>query len=185
MLTIFILIFSCLFFYFIGYRYYVERLDREVIQPDDNRITPAVEQGDGVDFVPSKPLVLFGHNFASIAGAGPVIGPIVAMHHFGWAVTLIWVLIGNVFIGAVHDYLTLMASVRNRGSSIADIAENTMGGRAKAVFAIFLVLAMLLLFSVWSPRKHLSLNLRWCFLLLPSFPYPWLWDGLSIPGAPT
>ena len=149
MLTIFILIFSGLFFYFVGYRYYAERLDREVIQPDNANTTPAVSQNDGIDFVPSKPLVLFGHNFASIAGAGPVIGPIVAMHHFGWAVTLIWILIGNVFIGAVHDYLALMVSVRNRGSSIAEIAEHTMSGRAKAVFALFLVLAMLLVIAVF------------------------------------
>ena len=149
MLTVSILISSCLFFFFVGYRYYAGRLDREVIHPDNSISTPAVLQGDGVDFVQSKPLVLFGHNFASIAGAGPVIGPIVAMHHFGWAVTLVWILLGNVFIGAVHDYLTLMASVRNRGSSIADIAENTMGIRAKAVFAIFLVLAMLLVIAVF------------------------------------
>jgi len=149
MLAIFILISSCLFFFFVGYRYYAGRLDHEVIHPDNSISTPAVLQGDGVDFVQSKPLVLFGHNFASIAGAGPVIGPIIAMHHFGWAVTLVWILIGNVFIGAVHDYLTLMASVRNRGSSIADIAENTMGIRAKAVFAIFLVLAMLLVIAVF------------------------------------
>ena len=149
MLTISILIFSGLFFFFIGYRYYAGRLDREVIQPDNSISTPAVMQGDGVDFVKSKPLVLFGHNFASIAGAGPVIGPIVAMHHFGWAVTLAWILLGNVFIGAVHDYLALMVSVRNRGSSIADIAEKTMGIRAKSVFSIFLVLAMLLVIAVF------------------------------------
>ena len=149
MLTISILIFSGLFFFFVGYRYYAGRLDREVIQPDNSISTPAVMQGDGVDFVKSKPLVLFGHNFASIAGAGPVIGPIVAMHHFGWAVTLAWILIGNVFIGAVHDYLALMVSVRNRGSSIADIAEKTMGIRAKSVFSIFLVLAMLLVIAVF------------------------------------
>jgi len=149
MLTIFILIFSCLFFYFAGYRYYAGRIDREVIQPDARRQTPAVGRNDGVDFVPSKPLVLFGHNFSSIAGAGPIIGPIIAMHHFGWALTLVWVLLGNVFIGAVHDYLTLMVSVRHRGSSIADIAEDSMGSRAKAVFAVFLVLAMLLVVAVF------------------------------------
>ncbi len=149
MLTIGILLFSCLFFYFIGYRFYAGKLDSELIQPSDKKVTPAVEQNDGVDYVPSKPLVLFGHNFASIAGAGPVIGPIIAMHHFGWAITLVWILLGNVFIGAVHDYLTLMVSVRNRGSSIADIAETTMGYRAKAVFAIFLVLAMLLVIAVF------------------------------------
>jgi carbon starvation protein len=149
MLTVSILIFSGLFFFFVGYRYYAGRLDRELIQPDDSLSTPAVLQGDGIDFVESKPLVLFGHNFASIAGAGPVIGPIIAMHHFGWVVTLVWILIGNVFIGAVHDYLSLMISVRNRGSSIADIAEKTMGIRAKSVFSIFLVLAMLLVIAVF------------------------------------
>jgi len=149
MLSIAILTFACLFFYFIGYRFYAGRLDSELIQPDEAQATPAVEKNDGVDYVPSKPLVLFGHNFASIAGAGPVIGPIIAMHHFGWAITLVWILLGNVFIGAVHDYLTLMVSVRNRGSSIADIAESTMGYRAKAVFAIFLILAMLLVIAVF------------------------------------
>ena len=149
MLTIGILLFACLFFYFVGYRFYAGKLDSELIQPDAGQVTPAVQQNDGVDFVPSKPLVLFGHNFASIAGAGPVIGPIIAMHHFGWAITLVWILLGNVFIGAVHDYLTLMVSVRNRGSSIADIAESTMGFRAKAIFAIFLVLAMLLVIAVF------------------------------------
>ena len=149
MLTIAILLFACLFLYFIGYRFYAGRLDSELIHPDVKRVTPALEQNDGIDYVPSKPLVLFGHNFASIAGAGPVIGPIIAMDHFGWAITLVWILLGNVFIGAVHDYLTLMVSVRNRGSSIADIAESTMGYRAKAVFAIFLVLAMLLVIAVF------------------------------------
>ncbi|MEC8957551.1 MAG: carbon starvation protein A [Nitrospinota bacterium] len=149
MLTIGILLFACMFFYFVGYRFYAGKLDSELIQPDAGQVTPAVKQNDGVDFVPSKPLVLFGHNFASIAGAGPVIGPIIAMHHFGWAITLVWILIGNVFIGAVHDYLTLMVSVRNGGSSIADIAESTMGFRAKAIFAIFLVLAMLLVIAVF------------------------------------
>ena len=149
MLTIGILLFACMFFYFVGYRFYAGKLDSELIQPDAGQVTPAVQKNDGVDFVPSKPLVLFGHNFASIAGAGPVIGPIIAMHHFGWAITLVWILLGNVFIGAVHDYLTLMVSVRNRGSSIADIAESTIGFRAKAIFAIFLVLAMLLVIAVF------------------------------------
>ena len=149
MLTIGILVSACLFFYFVGYRAYAQRLDRELIRPESSRETPAINQNDGVDYVPSKPLVLFGHNFASIAGAGPVIGPIIAMHHFGWAITLVWIVLGSVFIGAVHDYLTLMVSVRNRGSSIADIAEKTMGHRAKAVFAIFLILAMLLVIAVF------------------------------------
>ena len=102
MLTIFILTFSCLFFYFVGYRFYAGRLDREVIQPDRGNVTPAVKQNDGADYVPSKPVVLFGHNFASIAGAGPVIGPIIAMHHFGWVLTLFWILVGIVMAQNPH-----------------------------------------------------------------------------------
>jgi carbon starvation protein len=149
MLTITILIGSILFFYFVGYKYYAGRIDREVILPDSSQTTPAVSRNDGVDYVPSQPFVLFGHNFASIAGAGPVIGPIIAMHYFGWGLTLFWILVGNVFIGAVHDYITLMISVRNKGNSIAEIAESTMGIRAKSVFAIFLVLAMLLVIAVF------------------------------------
>jgi len=149
MLPIGILVSACLFFYFVGYRAYAQRLDRDLIRPESSRETPAIKQNDGVDYVPSKPMVLFGHNFASIAGAGPVIGPIIAMHHFGWAITLVWIVLGSVFIGAVHDYLTLMVSVRNGGSSIADIAAKTMGHRAKAVFAIFLILAMLLVIAVF------------------------------------
>ena len=149
MLTVGILISACLFFYFVGYRAYAQRLDSKLIRPDASNVTPAIKKNDGVDYVPSKPLVLFGHNFASIAGAGPVIGPIIAMHHFGWAITLVWIVLGSVFIGAVHDYLTLMVSVRNSGSSIADIAETTMGYRAKTVFAIFLILAMLLVIAVF------------------------------------
>ncbi len=149
MLSVAILIFSCLFFYFVGYRYYAGRIDREVIQPNDANRTPAVDQADGVDYVSSKPLVLFGHNFASIAGAGPIIGPIVAMHYFGWAVSLVWILLGSVFIGAVHDYVTLMVSVRNGGRSIADVAETSMGIRAKTIFSIFLILAMLLVIAVF------------------------------------
>jgi len=144
-----ILTFSCLYFYCIGYKFYGGLLDKEVIQPNDSKAPPSMEQNDGVDYVPSKPMVLFGHNFASIAGAGPVIGPIVAMHHFGWAVTICWILLGNVFIGAVHDYVTLMVSVRNRGSSIADIAEGSMGPHAKTVFSVFLLLAMLLVIAVF------------------------------------
>ena len=149
MLVFFILTFSCLYFYFVGYRIYGGILDKNVIQPDDSKVPPSLEQNDGIDYVPSRPLVLFGHNFASIAGAGPVIGPIVAMQHFGWAVTICWILLGNVFIGAVHDYVTLMVSVRNRGSSIADIAEVSMGTHAKMVFSAFLLLAMLLVIAVF------------------------------------
>lgn len=143
-----IMIGAVLFFYFIGYRFYGKIIEEKLIQPD-NSSTPAFTMQDGVDYLPAKKPILFGHHFASIAGAGPIIGPIVALINFGWLPALGWIAIGNVFIGAVHDYLALMLSVRNRGASIADIAEKAMGSGAKNIFSIFLYLALVLVVTVF------------------------------------
>ncbi len=139
---------AVLFFYFFGYRFYGKLIEDKLIKPSDGP-TPATTMKDGVDFVPAKKPILFGHHFASIAGAGPIIGPIVALASFGWLAALGWIAIGNVFIGAVHDYLTLMISVRNKGASVADIAERAMSKRAKNIFSIFLYLALLLVVTVF------------------------------------
>ena len=139
---------AVLFFYFFGYRFYAGLIEGGLIKPDSAK-TPAHSMYDGVDFVPAKKTILFGHHFASISGAGPIIGPIVALVSFGWLAAFCWILVGNVFIGAVHDYLTLMLSVRNKGRSVADIAEKAMGKRAKAVFSIFLYLALILVVTVF------------------------------------
>ncbi|MDH3973529.1 MAG: carbon starvation protein A [Deltaproteobacteria bacterium] len=144
----YIIIAAFFFFYFFGYRYYARRIERELVNPGDNE-TPAFSKRDGVDYVPAKKSILFGHHFASIAGAGPIIGPIVALVNFGWLAALAWIAVGNVFIGAVHDYLTLMLSVRNKGVSVADIADRAMGRRAKNIFSIFLYLALVLVVTVF------------------------------------
>ncbi len=144
----FIIVGAALFFYFFGYRYYGKIVEEKLISPGDSP-TPALTMRDDVDFVPAKKPVLFGHHFASIAGAGPIIGPIVALVNFGWLAALAWIAVGNVFIGAVHDYLTLMISTRNRGASVADIAEKAMGSRAKNVFSLFLYLALVLVVTVF------------------------------------
>lgn len=136
------------FLYFFGYRYYASVIEKKLVNPDDKK-TPAYTLQDGVDYVPAKRAILFGHHFASIAGAGPIIGPIVALVNFGWFAALGWIAIGNVFIGAVHDYLTLMLSVRNRGVSVADIADQAMGRRAKNIFSLFLYLALVLVVTVF------------------------------------
>jgi len=143
-----IIVGAVLFFYFFGYRFYAALIESRLVKPG-NAKTPAHSMHDGVDFVPAKKTILFGHHFASISGAGPIIGPIVALVSFGWFAAFCWILVGNVFIGAVHDYLTLMLSVRNRGTSVADIAEKAMGKRAKAVFSIFLYLALILVVTVF------------------------------------
>jgi carbon starvation protein CstA len=105
---------------------------------------PGPHLADGVDYSPSKRRFLWGNHFASIAGAGPIIGPIVAISFFGWGPTLLWVAIGAVFLGAVHDYLALMMSVRHKGRGISELAAHTVGKPAAAMFAIMLYFVLVL-----------------------------------------
>ena len=100
---------------------------------DNSRVTPAVEYNDGVDYVPTKAQVVFGHQFASIAGAGPINGPIQAAI-FGWVPVLLWCVIGGIFFGAVQDFSAMFASVRNKGRSIGIIIENYVGKLGKRLF---------------------------------------------------
>ena len=107
--------------YIVFYFLYGKSLERKVVKADPTRKTPAHKFYDGVDYVPAHPAVLYGHHFASIAGAGPIVGPAIAMA-WGWLPGLLWVWFGNIFIGAVHDYLALMSSVRHDGKSIQWLA---------------------------------------------------------------
>jgi len=149
LLSAIIIISMILFLYFVGYRYYAKLIDKKVVHPDDNNPVPAVEQRDNVDFYPAPEMVLFGHHFSSIAGAGPIIGPIVAVLNYGWVAALGWIALGSVFIGAVHDYLSLMVSARNRGDSVADVAEDAMNHRAKLVMSAFIWMTLVLIVSVF------------------------------------
>ena len=103
---------------------------------DPTRKTPAYELEDGVDYCPAKAPVLLGHHFSSIAGAGPINGPIQAAF-FGWVPVLLWVLIGGIFIGAVQDFSALFVSVRNKGLSIGSVMGERMTHKAKLMFSIF------------------------------------------------
>ncbi len=117
---------------------------------DPSRPTPAHTKFDGVDYVPAKHwLVLFGHHFSSIAGAGPVIGPVIAVSLWGWAPTTLFVLLGTIFIGGIHDIGALMVSVRNGGKSIADISEETVSRRARLIFSSFVLLALVVVVAVF------------------------------------
>ena len=110
---------------------------------DPSRKTPAYEMEDGVDYVPAKAPVLLGHHFASIAGAGPINGPIQAAL-FGWVPVLLWILIGGIFIGAVQDFSALLVSVRNKGMSIGEVMEVHLNHKSKVMFSVFTWLVMLL-----------------------------------------
>jgi carbon starvation protein len=109
---------------------------------DDDRITPANEFNDGVDFVPTKPFYLFGQHFSAIAAAGPIAGPIIACQAFGWLPCLLWIALGVVLIGAVHDFTALAASVRHGARSIAEIVREQMGLRAGNAMMAFIWIAL-------------------------------------------
>lgn len=109
---------------------------------DDARQTPAHEREDGVDYVPTSPFYLFGQHFAAIAAAGPIAGPIIACQAFGWLPCLLWIGLGVVLIGAVHDFLALAASVRHGARSIADITRDHLGPRAGVAMMAFIWLAL-------------------------------------------
>lgn len=116
---------------------------------DPSRETPSHELEDGMDYVPAKAPVLMGHHFSSIAGAGPINGPIQAAV-FGWVPVLLWVLIGGLFFGGVHDFGALFASIRNKGQSIGEIIADTMGAKAKKLFLTFAYLTLILVVAAFA-----------------------------------
>jgi len=116
---------------------------------DPSRPTPAHELEDGMDYVPAKAPVLLGHHFSSIAGAGPINGPIQAAV-FGWVPVLLWVVIGGIFFGGVHDFGALFASIRHKGQSIGEVIGDSMGKTAKRLFLIFGYLTLLLVVAAFA-----------------------------------
>lgn len=110
---------------------------------DDRTPTPAVTGADGVDFVPTRPFYLLGQHFSAIAAAGPIVGPILACQSFGWLPCVLWILLGVVFIGAVHDFSALIASIRHGAHSIAEIARKNLGHKAFIALTSFIWLALL------------------------------------------
>jgi carbon starvation protein len=125
----------------LSYRYYAAFLAAKVAVLDDSRPTPANTQTDGRDFQPTNRWVLFGHHFAAIAGAGPLIGPVLAAQ-YGWGPGAVWILLGSVFAGGVHDFIILFASVRQRGESLSKIAQRWQGplsGTCTAISILFII----------------------------------------------
>ena len=132
----------------IGYIFYGRWLSKKW-GVDPSNVTPAHTMEDGVDYVPAKAPVLMGHHFSSIAGAGPINGPIQAAV-FGWVPVALWVLIGGIFFGGVHDFGALFASVRNKGKSIGTVIEDSIGLKAKRLFIIFAYLTLLLVVAAFA-----------------------------------
>ncbi|NQT23039.1 MAG: carbon starvation protein A [Candidatus Omnitrophica bacterium] len=148
-MNLLLLIGITLVLFFLGYRFYSRVVERQFgVEPD--RQTPAHTKYDGVDYVPAKHwTMLFGHHFASIAGAAPIIGPVLAVSIWGWAPTILWIVIGSVLMGGVHDFCSLLISVKHEGSSIAEVTKKCISKRAKTVFLIFVWLTLILIIAVF------------------------------------
>lgn len=132
----------------LAYRWYGRWLAQRVFQLDDLEPTPAHTLRDGRDFVPAPPIIVFGHHFASIAGLGPLLGPAIAVI-WGWVPALLWIVLGCIFVGAVHDLGCLYSSVRNQARSVADLAYDVAGARARVLFLLFGIFAIALAMGVF------------------------------------
>lgn len=144
------LLFITMAIYAAGYFFY-GRFIGSVFGVDPKRMTPAHQKNDGIDFVPAKNwIVLFGHHFSSICGAGPIIGPVLAVAYWGWGVSFLWIVLGAVLMGAVSDFTSLLMSVRKEGESIASLSGFEISKRAKIFFSVFLWISLILVNAVFS-----------------------------------
>ena len=130
--------------FFIGYRFYSRHIEKNVLKADPRRATPAKMFMDGVEFMPTSKNVLFGYQFKSIAGAAPIIGPIIAIQ-WGWLPALIWILAGTFFIGWVQDYSSAMIAVRNEGASFGGLSHRLISPRARIILLSFVYFYLLLI----------------------------------------
>ncbi|HEY6209971.1 MAG TPA: carbon starvation CstA family protein [Gemmatimonadales bacterium] len=130
---------------YLAYTLYARRIDREVIQPDPKKATPARMYMDGVDFMPTSRSVLYGYHFKSIAAAGPIVGVIAAANLWGWLPSILWLILGVSFIGWASDYSAIMLAVRNDGNSLSAIAHRLIAPRTRLILFVFIFFYLLLL----------------------------------------
>lgn len=151
----------------LAYRLYGRRLARHVFQLSETAECPSRQRRDGVDFVPTPWVVVFGHHFTSIAGTGPIVGPAIAVL-WGWLPALVWVVLGAIFIGAVHDLASLVVSLRSRGQTVGDIAGDVIGPRVRLLFLLILLLALNIVLAIF------GLVIANTFRLFPAAIFPCL-----------
>ena len=147
MSTIFIAVVAFLA-YLIAYHTYGRWISRKIFGLDPLAKVPSQELRDDVDFIPTKKEVIFGHHFTSIAGTGPIVGPAIAVF-WGWLPALLWVVLGSIFFGAVHDFGALVVSLRNRGQTIGEVAGRLISPRARIMFLVILALALTVVLAIF------------------------------------
>jgi len=143
-----ILFIAAVVFFLVCYRIY-GRFQAKLYEFDDNRPTPAETMYDGSDYSPAHPAILLGHHFSSIAGAGPIVGPITAASMFGWLPAYLWCLFGSAFFGGPHDTGSLIASIRHQGKSMGEVVRQWIGERGRFLFLCFTILTLVLIVAVF------------------------------------
>ena len=138
-----------LFGYVIAYRTYGRFLGRKLFGLSDNRLMPSGEFNDGVDYVPSKKNIIFGHHFTTIAGLGPIVGPAIGVI-WGWLPAFLWVFLGAIFMGGVHDFATMVISGRNKGKTIGDLTGDIISPGTRYIFQFIMQLLLLIVLAVFS-----------------------------------
>ena len=134
--------------YIVAYHTYGRWLSRRIFNLDPQAEVPSRQLRDDVDFVPTRKAVIFGHHFTSIAGTGPIVGPAIAVF-WGWLPALLWVVLGSIFIGAVHDFSALVVSLRNRGQTVGEIAGRLISPRARLLFLLILFFALTIVLAIF------------------------------------
>ena len=140
---------TALFIFFLGFRFYSKFIAVKIYKLDPNFKTPAHELEDGRDFVPTNKWIVLGHHFTSVAGAAPIVGPAIAIY-WGWLPAIIWVALGSVFLAGVHDFGTMVLSIRNKGRSIGTIADKLIGRRAHILFLFIILILVLMVNAVFA-----------------------------------
>jgi carbon starvation protein len=163
---------TALILYLIAYNTYGRFLARKIFKLDPNESCPGETRHDGIDFVPTDKMVLFGHHFTSIAGTGPIIGPAIAII-WGWLPALIWILVGSIFMGAVHDFGAMYISLKNEGRSIGDLAGSIISPRVRILFLL------IIFFALWIVVAIFGVVIASVFQLYPSAVLP-VWLQLPI-----
>lgn len=164
---------GALVLYFVAYHTYGRWLARKIFKLDPQNKAPSIEHEDGNDYVPTSKGVVFGHHFTSIAGTGPIVGPALAVI-WGWVPALLWVLFGSILIGAVHDFGSLVVSMRNKGQTIGDVAGKILTPRTRILFLSILFLALTIVLAIF------GLVIAAVFRMFPSSIFPCL---VQIPVA--
>jgi len=134
--------------YVVAYHTYGKFLARKIFKLDPNAVCPSTELQDDVDFVPTKKPIIFGHHFTSIAGTGPIVGPAIGII-WGWVPALIWILLGSILMGAVHDFGALVVSLRNQGRSIGDVASDIVNKRVRTLFLLIIFFELLIVVAIF------------------------------------